>query len=515
MTRSALHHRATRPPHPELARPQPAARAIPAAPVARTGAMHDISTVPIGETVQRKTAPGTYGQAYRAPNRTGLPDRLKAGVEALAGRSMDDVRVHFSSPEPSKINAHAFTRGTDIHVAPGQERHLPHEAWHVVQQAEARVRPTTTVAGIDVNDDAELEREADARGAASAALGTNLSAGNASNGTAKPGLDPARHNPAQACVQRVIAITDGSMEGTYRLPYAKSTADLIAKVKTEIGDELASGWVGSIREEVKVSKSVSYTTDSFLDKLRGDFPKIDKTSKIRPNFPSSAYWLGAVTREIQTGEDQSDLKPAEENLALPHRFPYKAIEDSTQLFLSGQEGPDDLDRWTGRLVDATKKRRVLNVPKIQPGEKRKRYDALVDDQLLKMEKARKKLHTEVEGGAKLDLTSPVTQDFLKYTNALHGNIPDFGPHAGVNIQVSNRTHLNVEEDGTLSPGSYAAGSMSPHRGRGVARTSDGKNIVTTAGKKVDPEELSKKLRALLETRGYSNTTIDAKDLDEY
>ena len=32
--------------------------------------------------------------------------------------------------------------GQDIHIGPGQEQHLPHEAWHVVQQKRNRVKPT-------------------------------------------------------------------------------------------------------------------------------------------------------------------------------------------------------------------------------------------------------------------------------------------------------------------------------------------------------------------------------------
>ena len=37
------------------------------------------------------------------PNRTGLPDNLKAGVEALSGLSMDDVRVHRNSSQPAQL----------------------------------------------------------------------------------------------------------------------------------------------------------------------------------------------------------------------------------------------------------------------------------------------------------------------------------------------------------------------------------------------------------------------------
>lgn len=39
------------------------------------------------------------------------------------------------------VGALAYARGNDVHLAPGQERHLPHEAWHVVQQREGRVAP--------------------------------------------------------------------------------------------------------------------------------------------------------------------------------------------------------------------------------------------------------------------------------------------------------------------------------------------------------------------------------------
>jgi hypothetical protein len=105
-------------------------------------------------------------QPVRLTNETGLPDRLKAGIESLSGISMDGVRVHYNSDKPAQLSAHAYAQGTDIHVAPGQERHLPHEAWHVVQQAQGRVAPTLQMkSDVLVNDDAQLEAEADTMGA--------------------------------------------------------------------------------------------------------------------------------------------------------------------------------------------------------------------------------------------------------------------------------------------------------------------------------------------------------------
>jgi uncharacterized protein DUF4157 len=101
----------------------------------------------------------------RKANNTGLPDNLKSGIEQLSGHSMDDVKVHFNSSKPTQLQAHAYTQGTAIHVAPGQEKYLPHEAWHVVQQKQGRVRPTMQMKGrVNVNDEVELEREADVMG---------------------------------------------------------------------------------------------------------------------------------------------------------------------------------------------------------------------------------------------------------------------------------------------------------------------------------------------------------------
>ena len=98
------------------------------------------------------------------PNNTGMPDNLKSGIESLSGFSMDDVRVHYNSSKPATVQALAYTQGTDIHVAPGQEKHLPHEAWHVAQQMAGRVSPTTNINGMPVNDNAALEQEADVMG---------------------------------------------------------------------------------------------------------------------------------------------------------------------------------------------------------------------------------------------------------------------------------------------------------------------------------------------------------------
>ena len=144
------------------------------APVAGRGvAMVDNRTVAVAQrqalaaigSSPRQVAQRQQAAAAAPPkNTTGLPDNLKAGVENLSGYSLDDVTVHYNSAKPAQLQAHAYAQGTDIHVAPGQEQHLPHEAWHVVQQKQGRVKPTESIENVLVNSNSHLESEADTMG---------------------------------------------------------------------------------------------------------------------------------------------------------------------------------------------------------------------------------------------------------------------------------------------------------------------------------------------------------------
>lgn len=125
---------------------------------------------------------------------TGLPGGLRSGVESLSGKDMSDVNVHYNSDKPQKMGALAYAQGTNIHVGKGQEKHLPHEAWHVVQQKQGRVKPTIQKKGnIPVNDDTSLEKEADLMGDEANELGDQVS----------DDTPLATKNPIQKVVQRV------------------------------------------------------------------------------------------------------------------------------------------------------------------------------------------------------------------------------------------------------------------------------------------------------------------------
>ena len=133
-------------------------------------------------------------EAGAASGRTGLPGGLKAGIEALSGFDMSDVRVSFNSDKPARYRALAYAQGSDIHLGPGQERHLAHEAWHVVQQRQGRVKPTMQMAGAGVNDDAALEAEADAMGR------------EAMQRQSAPAARPARRAAGSGAIQRRVGL---------------------------------------------------------------------------------------------------------------------------------------------------------------------------------------------------------------------------------------------------------------------------------------------------------------------
>ena len=129
------------------------------------------------QTKQKKKSPiqakGFGGQPLqpiqRKSNSGGLPYQLQSNMESMSGVDLSDVKVHRNSDKPVQLQAHAYAQGSDIHLAPGQEKHLPHEAWHVVQQKQGRVQATTQLKSdqgqVGVNDSPVLEHEADVMGA--------------------------------------------------------------------------------------------------------------------------------------------------------------------------------------------------------------------------------------------------------------------------------------------------------------------------------------------------------------
>ncbi len=90
-----------------------------------------------------------------------LPCHVRNALELLSGFDMCDVRVHYDSPLPARMGARGFAYGIDIHLAPGAEDALEHEAWHVAQQKQGRVNATRRMGALRINDDNQLEDEAE------------------------------------------------------------------------------------------------------------------------------------------------------------------------------------------------------------------------------------------------------------------------------------------------------------------------------------------------------------------
>lgn len=143
-------------------------------------------------------------QGTQRENHTGMPGELKNGLENLSGRDLSDVRVHRNSPKPAQLNALAYTQGQTIHLAPGQDKHLPHEAWHVVQQLQGRVKPgTLLINNLSINNDPKLEMEADRLG--DSAKNSAFTAHQSQHPLLKSNLGDTSRQP----VQREVRIDDG------------------------------------------------------------------------------------------------------------------------------------------------------------------------------------------------------------------------------------------------------------------------------------------------------------------
>jgi hypothetical protein len=202
---------------------------------------------PSADPVMQQNRGNEPGEGRAAgENKTGLPDQLKSGIESLSGISLDNVKVHYNSAQPAQFNALAYAQGNDIHVAPGQERHLPHEAWHVVQQAQGRVQPTRQLkAGVPVNDNAALEAEADAMGARAVAEGAILD-------TASP------YSQASPALQRVHAAGQGTTNAVQMAGHAEDVC-------------LVGAWVVKRADHTEINQYVNHEVPDTAPQFSGPF----------------------------------------------------------------------------------------------------------------------------------------------------------------------------------------------------------------------------------------------------
>jgi hypothetical protein len=290
-------------------------------------------------------------------NKTGLPDNLKSGIENLSGMSMDHVKVHYNSSKPAQLSALAYAQGSDIHVAPGQEKHVPHEAWHVVQQAQGRVKPTKQMkTSTVINDDPHLENEASVMGAR-AIQQTATSLGYANNSATDK-----NSNLQGSVIQRVVykrikgqwrSISNKETKGKYALPE-------VAKDNTFFNDE--NGLTGEEIDDVQEKKSPYDDTPSIFKELLQIIIDDDKEeySEIDP------LWKQQVIKNRNNEEILIDLKKEIKKSYKPEE---NNIEESHPKFGHGEIGTFNID-------DKINEKRLQTEPDLLSLEVEKREKAV-------------------------------------------------------------------------------------------------------------------------------------------
>ena len=200
-----------------------------------------------------------------------------------------------------------------------------------------------------------------------------------------------------------------------------------------------------------------------------------RTAFKRPAFSTQTYRLGTEAynkRQPQSKRLDPKNPPLQaSNLALPHRAPWKYIRERTEAYLAGHEDEKTFRRWTDRMRKAATAKATSGMSANSEASQRHVADALElhghrENLIAAMAKNDPNRHAHAE-------------TFLKRANDFFANVPDLGPHRGVNLQTGANFHLHVA-GGALTPMSREAISMTPRAGYGVAMSAPGQ-LLTTEG----------------------------------
>lgn len=245
----------------------------------------------------------------RKENNTGLPDNLKSGVENLSGYSMDDVKVHYNSDKPAQLNAHAYAQGTDIHLASGQEKHLPHEAWHVVQQKQGRVQPTLQMKEkVNINDDEDLESEA-------TRMGDEAVKSSTLNSIQKKEavINTSKSTTVQRWIMMSSAATELAPEDDLAEHLITTSSKFDKDTKKPIDNEF-NHLISFEDTKVKVAEALSFLDLKKPKSQSDDFQDNDSNSiTIEDIEDELKSWMGVVSEDnVESVQDEMDgdvLKP--------------------------------------------------------------------------------------------------------------------------------------------------------------------------------------------------------------
>ncbi|MEY2596769.1 MAG: hypothetical protein RI965_2041 [Bacteroidota bacterium] len=321
-------------------------------------------------------------------NHTGLPDNLKNGVEQLSGLSMDDVKVNYNSSKPAQLSAHAYAQGSDIHVASGQQQHLPHEAWHVVQQKMGRVQPTSQLDGaVPVNDDAHLEEEADIMGAKA------LQAGQ-SNQDPLQAKQIHEDNQSKTIQYKKTLALDGEVEGvgtSIKNFFTKGTTftqlkEAVNKFNNAATDEEQKGLTNEIN-----ALCLTWLEKHKAEGEKDDPEKKEKGGTKKENDEKKRVSIIKILRDLETGEITKgavedgifNTKEDAQNLGFFEENVKNRTKKDTEDFIVGDEIKDQKGMikdtsFMAKMVD-TMKEKVLTAESdhatLESNEKTMRTDA--------------------------------------------------------------------------------------------------------------------------------------------
>jgi len=252
---------------------------------------------PLGIQTKKEAVQNTTTPIQAKSNNTGLPNTLKSGIEHLSGYSMGDVRVHYHSNKPAQLQAHAYAQGLNIYLGAGQEKNLPHEAWHVVQQKQGRVKPTIQFkGGVDINDNVGLEKEADLMGARA----------NKYPSTNRLGWSVNEHQPlressricSQKVAQREVIVGEDHNEGII-VEARNTTKQLVWSIETDVSKLIAA--LIHHKDPSLYKPLVNYSTEIQKHIKAGTFHRVMKTAE-NIYYGKHRQW-GAENRLIKPQKD--------------------------------------------------------------------------------------------------------------------------------------------------------------------------------------------------------------------
>ena len=205
--------------------------------------------------------------------------------------------------------------------------------------------------------------------------------------------------------------------------------------------------------------------------------------------------------------DKPNLKGA--NAAQPHRLAWKDIALLTKKHDQGNDS-SGFNSMTQSFLSAGKKR-ITRIERRLNKYKKEGYSKRLIDLTKKLLKRAVGSHNSFETALNNYNGNPTQTNltaFLKQANSFHANVPDYGPHFGVNQPVSAAMHLNFRRSRTRkrTPTGKRGRSPSPmsrtileklsksHVSSGIAVDSKGR-IITTSGKVISVSSLSDEVKA--------------------